>query len=42
MKEGERIYQMIIAKNEKAEWLRVEALLDSERRADGFRQTGKI
>jgi len=38
---GERICQMVIARHEKAEWLSVEVLEDTERGAGGFGHTGK-
>jgi len=38
---GERICQMVIARHEKAEWLPVEVLDDTERGAGGFGHTGK-
>ncbi len=38
---GDRIAQMIIAKHEKAQWIRVESLSDSARGAGGFGHTGK-
>ena len=38
---GERICQMVIARHEKAEWLPVEILEDTERGAGGFGHTGK-
>lgn len=37
---GERIAQLIIAKHEKAEWIQVEELIDTERGAGGFGHTG--
>lgn len=39
--DGERICQMIISKHEKAEWMAVESLNDTERGAGGFGHTGK-
>ena len=39
--DGERIAQMIIAKHEKAEWVEVQELLETERGAGGFGSTGK-
>ena len=39
--DGERIAQMIIAKHERAEWIEVEELMESERGAGGFGSTGK-
>lgn len=38
--DGERIAQMIIAAHEKAEWIQVDSLEDSERGAGGFGHTG--
>lgn len=40
IEDGERIAQLVIAKHEKAEWLNVESLSDTERGADGFGHTG--
>ena len=37
---GERIAQLVIAKHERAEWLEVEALTETERGAGGFGSTG--
>lgn len=37
---GERIAQLVIAKHERAEWLTVEALSDTERGEGGFGSTG--
>lgn len=42
IKDGERTYQMNIAKHEKAEWQNVETLLDSEWGSEGFGHTGKL
>ena len=42
IKDGERICQMVIAKHEKAEWLSVESLLESDRGVGGFGHTGKM
>ena len=39
--DGERICQMIISKHERAEWLNVKVLNESERGAGGFGHTGK-
>lgn len=39
--DGERICQMIIAKHEKAEWLEVKELAQTERGEGGFGHTGK-
>ena len=41
IKDGERICQMIIARHEKAEWIVVDALLNTQRGAGGFGHTGK-
>jgi dUTP pyrophosphatase len=41
IKDGERICQMVIAKHEKAEWLSVDKLLETDRGAGGFGHTGK-
>lgn len=41
IKDGERICQMVIARHEKAEWVQVENLLETERGAGGFGHTGK-
>jgi dUTP pyrophosphatase len=41
IRDGERICQMIIAKHEKAEWIAVENLIDTERGSGGFGHTGK-
>ncbi|MDO9340653.1 MAG: dUTP diphosphatase [Bacteroidales bacterium] len=41
IKDGERICQMVIAKHEKAEWIKVDSLLETERGAGGFGHTGK-
>jgi dUTP pyrophosphatase len=41
IEDGERICQMVIAKREKAEWQKVDILLDSERGSGGFGHTGK-
>ncbi|MCD4736063.1 MAG: dUTP diphosphatase [Bacteroidales bacterium] len=38
--DGDRIAQMIINKHERAEWLEVQSLKDSERGAGGFASTG--
>ena len=40
LQSGERIAQMVIAKHEKAEWVLVSTLTDSERGAGGFGSTG--
>jgi dUTP pyrophosphatase len=41
IKDGERICQMVISKHEKAEWIKVDGLLETERGAGGFGHTGK-
>jgi dUTP pyrophosphatase len=41
IKDGERICQMVIAKHEKAEWIKVENLFETERGNGGFGHTGK-
>ena len=38
--DGERIAQMIIARHERAEWIQVETLDETERGAGGFGSTG--
>lgn len=38
---GDRIAQMVIARHEKAEWLEVDILQESDRGAGGFGHTGK-
>lgn len=38
---GERIAQLVIAKHERADWIAVETLEESERGAGGFGSTGK-
>lgn len=39
--DGERICQMVIARHDRAEWVSVEALDETERGAGGFGHTGK-
>ena len=39
--DGERICQMVIAKHERAEWIEVNELNETERGAGGFGHTGK-
>ncbi len=39
--DGERICQMIISKHEKAEWEKVENLIETQRGSGGFGHTGK-
>lgn len=41
IKDGERICQMVIAKHEKAEWVAVDNLIETDRGAGGFGHTGK-
>jgi dUTP pyrophosphatase len=41
IKDGERIAQMIIAKHEKAEWIKVENIRNTNRGTGGFGHTGK-
>jgi dUTP pyrophosphatase len=41
VKDGERICQMVIARHEKAEWVEVETLSETERGEGGFGHTGK-
>lgn len=41
IRNGDRICQMVIAKHEKAEWVCVENLLDTDRGIGGFGHTGK-
>jgi dUTP pyrophosphatase len=38
--DGERVAQMVIAKHEQAEWVKVETLIETERGAGGFGHTG--
>jgi dUTP pyrophosphatase len=38
--DGERIAQMVIAKHEKAQWIEVQELIETERGAGGFGSTG--
>jgi dUTP pyrophosphatase len=38
--DGERVAQMVIAKHEQAEWIKVEQLIESDRGAGGFGSTG--
>jgi dUTP pyrophosphatase len=42
IQQGDRIAQMVIHQVEKAEWVTVEKISDSERGAGGFGHTGKI
>jgi dUTP pyrophosphatase len=41
IKDGERICQMVIAKHEKAEWISVDNLMETDRGVGGFGHTGK-
>ena len=41
IQDGERIAQMIIARHEKAEWIEVQELIETQRGAGGFGSTGK-
>ncbi len=41
IEKGERIAQLVIAKHERAEWVAVETLEETERGAGGFGSTGK-
>ncbi len=41
IKDGERICQMIITKHEKAEWIVVDELSDTDRGSGGFGHSGK-
>jgi dUTP pyrophosphatase len=41
IKDGERICQMVIARHEKAEWIQVDSLEETDRGAGGFGHTGK-
>jgi dUTP pyrophosphatase len=41
IRNGERICQMVIAKHEKAEWVCVDNLIDTDRGNGGFGHTGK-
>jgi dUTP pyrophosphatase len=41
IKKGERICQMVIAKHERAEWIEVEEISQTERGQGGFGSTGK-
>lgn len=42
VEDGERIAQMVIARYEKAEWMEVEILDETERGAGGFGHTGTV
>jgi len=41
IKDKEKICQMVIAKHEKAEWISVDSLIETDRRPGGFGHTGK-
>lgn len=41
IRDGERIAQMVIAKHEKADWIQVDKLVETERGEGGFGHTGK-
>ncbi|MBN2862062.1 MAG: dUTP diphosphatase [Bacteroidales bacterium] len=41
IKDGDRICQMVITKHEKAEWINVDSLDETERGKGGFGHTGK-
>jgi len=41
IKDGERICQMVISKNDKTEWIEVDVLLKTKRGDRGFGNTGK-
>ena len=41
IRDGDRICQMIIAKHEKAEWVNVESLIETERGTGRFGHTGE-
>jgi dUTP pyrophosphatase len=41
IRDGERICQMIIARHEKADWIQVESINETERGSGGFGHTGK-
>jgi dUTP pyrophosphatase len=40
IEDGERVAQMVIARHEKAEWIQVEELKETDRGAGGFGHTG--
>ncbi len=42
IKDGERICQMVISKHEKADWVIVDSLLETQRGIGGFGHTGKV
>lgn len=41
LEDGERVAQMVIAKHERAEWIEVDELSETDRGAGGFGSTGK-
>jgi dUTP pyrophosphatase len=41
IKDGERICQMVIARHEKADWIEVDELIQTERGEGGFGHTGR-
>ncbi len=41
IKDGERIAQLVIAKHEQAQWLKVQSLNETDRGSGGFGSTGK-
>ena len=41
VKDGERVCQMVITKHEKAEWITVDNLVQTDRGSGGFGHTGK-
>ena len=41
IKDGDRICQMVISRHERAEWINVDVLEETERGAGGFGHTGK-
>jgi dUTP pyrophosphatase len=41
IRDGERVCQMVITKHEKADWIVVETLMETERGDGGFGHTGK-
>jgi dUTP pyrophosphatase len=41
IRDGDRICQMVISKHERAEWIKVDVLEETERGSGGFGHTGK-
>jgi dUTP pyrophosphatase len=41
IKDGDRICQMVISRHERAEWIKVDVLEETERGSGGFGHTGK-